>query len=297
MNEKREMMWKKYNEAKLYFIEHPSMLINIEKFIMDIIKNTVVRHLPEIQRDYNEASYLYPFWGAYPPLERGKASRGDQVPWIEVGEFAVGDKLKRLIESNYSVREVGLPSGTDTRYLIQTKSISDITLGFLDSAFIFLDIKSVGPRDNFENAAASPYQVSGNGVWEAWKELLKNSPILSVGPRAQHLFYPALAPVYVLSDGTIAPSIHLFVRPIYKMLRLEDATKNGQPLSSIEVVCFPNGLLLTMNPGYLSQYPGILYPGKDKLDVNPLKIRARISFKLVRSIAEWRYFRVEVPEE
>ncbi|WP_367275100.1 BglI family type II restriction endonuclease [uncultured Campylobacter sp.] len=33
-------------------------------------------YLPEIQRDYNEASYLYSFWKNYPPFGSWTLSKG-----------------------------------------------------------------------------------------------------------------------------------------------------------------------------------------------------------------------------
>jgi len=47
--------------------------------------------------------------------------------------------------------------------------------------------------------------------------------------------------------------------------------------------------LLTENPNYLKRYPGLLFPGKDDKDKDPRKVRARISFELLRKIASWRY--------
>jgi hypothetical protein len=62
----------------------------------------------------------------------------------------------------------------------------------------------------------------------------------------------------------------------------------GQPLSRLAIVSIPNGLLLEVNPAYLKQHPGLFYPGKDDKTKNPLKLRARVSFPLLRKIASWR---------
>lgn len=288
-NEKRLLMWREYNRAKNYFIQNPDQLIEVEYYIVDLINNIIVNNLIEIQRDYNEASYLYPFWAAYQPVKRGRGPRGDQIPWIEVGEHAVGEKINRFISSQFIISEVGLPSGADDRFVLYSDEISNITHGFTNCIFLFLDIKSVGPRDNFDHTVVSPYQVSGNGIWEDPNDVLVNSTMLATGARAQHIFHPAISPIYVLSDGTIAPTIHLFVKPIYKMLRLEHLSQDGQPLESITNVCLPNGLLLTENPNYLHMHPTLFYPGKDDAGKDPLKIRARVSFELLRQIAPWRY--------
>ena len=68
-----------------------------------------------------------------------------------------------------------------------------------------------------------------------------------------------------------------------------EGNKNvGQPLCRIEVACIPNGLLLTKNPGYLKQHPQLFFPGKDDRAKNLRKIRARVSFDVLKSIDAWR---------
>lgn len=288
-NTKRTLMFELYNKARQHFIKNPHELINIEKYIVSLVNQTILDNFNEIKRDYNEASYLYPFWGEYQPVKRGRDPRGDQVPWIEVGEHAVGEKLKRFISNKFLIAEVGIPSGADDRFILKSEEITNITKGYTDSVFLFLDIKSVGPRDNFDHTVLSPYQVSGDGEWTDPQKNLKNSTMMAIGKRARHRFYPAISPIYVLSNEIIAPTIHLFVKPVYKMLHLENNDAYGQPLDSIINVCVPNGLLLTQNPNYLSQYPGLFYPGKDDAGKDPLKIRVRVSFEILRHIGKWRY--------
>lgn len=41
---------------------NPNCLIDIERFVMNEILHFIELQLPEIVRDYNEASYLHPFW-------------------------------------------------------------------------------------------------------------------------------------------------------------------------------------------------------------------------------------------
>lgn len=112
-----------YNDAYQFFSKHPECLIEIESFVMKEILHFIDLHLPEIVRDYNEASYLHPFWKNYPPLDRGRDSVGDQYPWIEVGEQVFGNKLSRHFASNFSVRDTGLPSGSDDRCVIASERI------------------------------------------------------------------------------------------------------------------------------------------------------------------------------
>jgi len=54
------------------------------------------------------------------------------------------------------------------------------------------------------------------------------------------------------------------------------------------VATLPNGLLLTLNPGYLKGHPTLFYPGKDDKGKQETKLRARVSFQILRKIAPWR---------
>lgn len=286
--EYRNLLCANYNRAKAFFCSNPDTLINIERYVSSIVNDTIANHFEELICDYNEASYLNAFWAEYPPDNRGRSPIGDQIPWIEVGEHAIGHKLNRLIAANYEMREVGLPSGADNRFILISDEIAEITSGFTDRVFAFLDIKSVGPRDNSDHTVVSPYQVSGNGKWDNPEENVVNDTMLARGNSTSHIFYPAIAPIYSMTDGTIAPSVHLFVKPIYKMLNLTADGMVGQPLEAIKNICLPNGLLLTAAPNYLGEYPGLFFPGKDVKSKDPRKIRVRVSFEILRNIAPWR---------
>ena len=285
---KREDLFDRYFEAKDYFTRNPQDLINLEYYIAHIVNHIIADYYEEIERDYNEASYLNAFWANYPPDDRGRAPVGDQIPWIEVGEHSVGHKLNRLISEQYDIEEVGLPSGADNRFVLYSREIIRITHGLTECAFVFLDIKSVGPRDDFDHTVLSPYQVSGDGIWNRSDENMVNTPVLASGIRRQHTFYPALSPIYPLTNGHTAPAVHLFVKPVYRMLNYANDGASGQPLKLIYNVCVPNGLLLTCNPRYLTRYPGLFYPGKDDKSKDPRKLRARVSFPLLSTIAPWR---------
>lgn len=284
----RDSLCRNYNRAKTFFCSNPHMLIEIEHYVSEIVNTTIADNLDELVCDYNEASYMNAFWAEYPPDNRGRAPVGDQIPWIEVGEHAIGHKLNRIIAANYEIREVGLPSGADNRFVLISDEIAEITGGFTDRVFVFLDIKSVGPRDNFDHTVISPYQVSGNGIWDKPEDNMVNDTMLARGRSVSHVFYPAIAPVYSMTDGTVAPTIHLFVKPIYKMLSMIEDGKAGQPLDAIKNICVPNGLLLTAGPRYLRRYPGLFFPGKDDKSKDPRKIRVRVSFEILRNIAPWR---------
>lgn len=284
----RNHIFDTYHQSRRYFSAHPEMLIELEQFLAHLCQNLLSRNYREFEADYNEASYLHPFWANYPPENRGRSPVGDQIPWIEVGEHAVGHKLNRIIARDYPIREVGIPSGTDNRFILSSPRISQITHGFTDSIMAFLDIKSVGPRDDFEHTVISPYQASGDGLWESPHDSMVNSEMRAMGSRASHPFYPAIPPIYVLSDGTIAPTIHLFIKPVYEMRSLTAPGHSGQPLKQIRVICVPNGLLLTVNPNYLDTYPGLFFPGKDDHTKPAAKVRCRVSFELLSTIAPWR---------
>lgn len=283
-----------YNRARKHIINNPEILINIEKYLSNFIWNMFCYNIEEFATDYNEASKLYPFWANYPPEERGRQPKGDQIPWIEVGEHAIGHKASRIISNIVKIREIGLPTGADNRFLVDDEMIYQITSGFTGKVMVYLDIKSVGPRDNPNEVVVSPFQVSGDGKWEVLDSFMTNSPIQAQGNRATHLFYPAVSPIYILSDGSIAPTFHLFVKPIYTMLNLENPGQHGQPLIELKSICVPNGLLLTENPNYNLKFPGLFYPGKDAKEKTPLKIRARISTSLLQEIACWRVNSISV---
>ena len=277
-----------YKEALAYFQQNPDRLIEAEQFVMDEIIHFINIHQPEIKRDYDEASYLYSFWKNYPPLNRGRAPKGDQYPWIEVGEQVFGNKLQRHFNANFSVKDAGLPSGSDDRCIISSERIRQI-LGITDSVWIFIDIKSEGPRDESDHAVMSPYQISGSGNWENVADGIKNNPIKEIGKRTTHNFYCSLSPIYVLSDGTVAPLLTFAIKPVYEMVKESGTDKTiGQPLARIKLASIPNGILLTKNPNYNKKYPGLFFPGKDDKDKDKKKIRARISFSLLKEIADWR---------
>lgn len=286
----RHTQFQAYKNARRHLIARPEALIDLEEFVTAKVITGVTRQLPQIQKDYNEASYLYPFWQNYPPEERGRDPRGDQYPWIEVGEHALGGKLADCI-SELNPRDVGLPAGADQRFLIESPEISKLTGGLTGQAWLHLDIKSVGPRDDFDHSVMSHNQISGDGRWDQLGEGIRNTPMVARGARAQHAFHCSIPPLYVLSDGSIAPVVHLAIKPVYAMLHLNDDRPNprrGQPLQRITFAAIPNGILLCQRPNYLKSNPGLLYPGKDDKSKDPRKLRARIDFKILKKIASWR---------
>jgi hypothetical protein len=286
----RQQQFQLYNSARNYFIARPNALIELERFLTNHIVSLVKSNLAEIKNDYNEASYLYPFWENYPPEDRGRQPIMDQYPWLEVGEHAIGAKLPRLLVNSFDVRDTGIPTGADQRFVISSKNILEATQGFTNSAWLFIDIKSVGPRDDQDHTVMSHNQVSGDGTWENSQAGVRNSILQAIGARASHDFHASIPPIYVLSDGTIAPVVIIALKPVYQMLQANHSNirNNGQPLERIDVACIPNGLLLTQNPNYLNTYRGILFPGKDDKSKDTRKLRVRVSFSLLKEIHPWR---------
>ena len=48
------------------------------------------------------------------------------------------------------------------------------------------------------------------GIWNAPNKNMENSTMVAKGKRTTHLFYPAISPIYPLTNGDVAPTIHLY---------------------------------------------------------------------------------------
>lgn len=294
-NDHRHQQFDAYNAARKRIINDPNIQINLEKLLIDKLYDLITEHLDEIKADYNESSYLYPFWQNYPPDDRGRSPIGDQVPWIEVGEHAIGAKLSRLLRHCFEIKDTGLPTGSDQRFVVSSPSVHAATSGLTDSAWLFIDIKSVGPRDDFPHTVMSPNQISGNGEWLSVADGVTNKALTATGSRSSHPFHATLPPLYVLSSGQVIPLVTIAVKPVYTMLTGAAGGRNeGQPLARVDLACVPNGLLLSEKPGYLKTNRGLLYPGKDAKTKNNQKLRARVAFSELTSIAPWRVRSIHV---
>ncbi len=285
----RNQQFKLYAEAKDYLVRHPDLLISLVHFFVSYLKSLVTANWPSIESDYNEASFLFPFWQNYPPDDRGRQPRGDQYPWIEVGEHSIGAKLPRLFSADFAIRDTGIPSGADQRFVLTSKEIAGVTQNLTDAVWLSIDVKSAGPRDDFDHAVMSHNQISGDGIWDKPDDGTKNTVLTAESSVSNHPFHCSVPPLYILSDMTIALVVNIVLKPVYKMLAIRSGSKaSGQPLNRITLACIPNGILLVITPGYLKKFPGLLFPGKDDKSKNPLKVRARVSFELLRKIADWR---------
>ncbi|WP_071592032.1 BglI family type II restriction endonuclease [Baaleninema simplex] len=286
----RELQYYSYNRARNYFRDNYIQLVKLENFLSKQVFQLIQNYIIQIKEDYNEASYLYPFWQNYPPEERGRQPIGDQYPWIEVGEHSLGGKLYRLLSLSFNIRDIGLPAGSDIRVVLSSDKIYQITEGFTNSCWLFVDIKSVGPRDDWNHAVMSHNQISGSGRWDSLLSGITNDVIIACGKRSSHPFYCSIPPIYVLSDGTVVPVVIIILKPVYDMLSLEfDVSDGGQPLSRISCATVPNGLLLCERPNYLSEFPELFFPGKDDKTKNPRKKRCRVSFEILKQIEYWRF--------
>jgi len=97
-NRHRNDQFAAYRLAREKFCQDPSKLLGLEEFLSGKIVEMLSDNMEEICGDYNEATFLYPFWQAYPPEKRGRQPKGDQFPWMEVGEHVLGAKLCRYID-------------------------------------------------------------------------------------------------------------------------------------------------------------------------------------------------------
>ena len=203
-----------------------------------------------------------------------------------MGEHAIGDNvISKIDELEGKVKFHGLPAGPDIRYTVFSKGVKEISNNLLDGYWSMTDIKSVGPRDNYDHAVMSHNQVSGSGKWLADQQGIFNDIETAKGQRASHDFHCSLPPLYITPNGHRLLTVTLFIKPIYSM---SGDNTFCQKLSEIKIGCIPNGLLLSGNNGYLEQNPGLLYPGKDDKSKNRKKLRARVDFKILTEINEWR---------
>lgn len=279
-----------YLAVRDHLIANPNLTVVLERFATSLVEETLFAMIEDSIRDYDEASWLYPFWQNYPPEERGRLPRGDQFPWIEVGEHAVGVKLARELGRKLIVEDTGFPTGPDQRFLVRDSRILDLSNDLIDAIWITADIKSAGPRDDFAHTVMSPNQISGSGNWEAANGGVTNNLMSATGTRSSHPYQPMLPPLIVLSDGTVALTVTMAIKPVYGMEPLGDSGEwLGQTLRRLHLLTIPNGLLLDVNPGYLRLHPGLLFPGKDDASIPLRRKRARVSIEKLNEIATWRH--------
>lgn len=287
----RDQLRSQYLKARDKLIADEAIIIELERFLAFKLSEILGQNYAQIKHDYDSGSELYPFWQTYPPQERGRKPIGDQFPWIEVGEHAVGTWLAMNLNKYFNVENLTLPTGPDQRFVVSHPGIATATKGLTSSAWLMIDIKSAGPRDDARHSVMSHNQVSGSGEWNSASSGIENGSLVAVGKRKSHDFLPTLPPLVIDKAGRILPVVTMALKPVYKMESNQPVTIDwrGQPMSRLDLATIPNGLLLCMNPQYVIKHPGLLFPGKDDKSVPLLKRRARVSFELLEKIAAWRH--------
>lgn len=258
-----------YLAVRQQLLQSPEALIQTEQRYMDFLVTVVRAVAPRIAADFDKAIDLWPFWKNYAPRQRGRAPTGTSIPWLEVGETAIGANVVRSIsQRDSSIHFPGLPSGADIRFIT-------------GDALVHFDIKMTGPNDRADEIVASPNQISGDG--SEWDEGVVNSPVTVQGQRAKMIFQPELPPFYVL-EGKPLLCLTYFLKGVYTVDAL-----GKQPLDYLEMVCVPNGLLAFDGPRY-GETPGLFIPGKD--EKSHRKKRTRVRMGPLSDIAAWRRAKV-----
>jgi len=261
------MMKQKYIKARKKLIDNLDIIISLEKHYMKMLCRLCLDAAPIIQKEFDYASEMKPFWENYAPRQRGYKPKGESIPWGEVGEKAIGAiVLQQIISNMPKVKFVGLPFGGDIRFATK-------------DALIHFDLKLTGPNDNPNEIVASPNQVSGDGVLWGPKGVI-NSTIKVKGKRASMKFQPELPPFYINPNGKLLICITIFLKAVYKVSGL-----GVQPLDYMELVCTPNGLIAFDGPKYI-QKSGLFTPGKDEKKF--VHKRTRIKLEPLSKIDSWR---------
>ncbi|MEO8611644.1 MAG: BglI family type II restriction endonuclease [Chloroflexota bacterium] len=254
-----------YHKLRQELLASPEKIIALEEKYMGFLQNVVADAATRIYLDFSKAAALLPFWKNYPPIQRGRAPTGTSIPWSEVGETAIGANILRaLVLRDPNVTFPGLPSGADIRFATP-------------DALIHFDVKVTGPNDRADEVVASPNQISGDGV--KWNDGVVNSPVSVSGDRATMIFQPELPPFYIIEQEVIL-CLTYFLKGVYEVEGL-----GHQPLTKLELISVPNGLLAFDSLQYGSRR-GLFIPGKD--EKNHPKKRVRVRMIPLSGIASWR---------
>ncbi len=259
-----------YNSIRSNYISNPQWIIETEKKYFDIILNGIKEKYLDIKKDFNDASKLESFWKKYAPKQRGNKPKDDAYPWGEVGEKVLDAYTYQLVLENFDgVRFTGLPYGHDTRFVTE-------------DAFVQLDIKSTGPNDDHDEVVSSPNQVTGDGL-KMDDSGITNSKVTVQGPRKSIEFQPELPPFYVI-DNVPKITLTYYLKCIYEVIR-----KGYQPISYLELISVPNGLIMFDTLRYY-QKRGLLTPGKDEQTF--AHKRTRIKLDPLSKLASWRCVKI-----
>lgn len=258
----------RYHAVRRWLLEHSADIIAAEQRYMDFLTQATLAAAPAIYDDFSRANDLIPFWINYSPSQRGRSPTGLAAPWSEVGQTTISSNLLRMVvQQDPSLSSPGIPFGGDVRFGVKR-------------ALLHVDVKSTGPNDVTNEVVAPPQQLSGDG--HLWADGVMNSPFRVAGARsAGFLYQPKLPPFYVF-NGRVQVCLTYFLKGIYEVRGL-----GNQPLSYLELVSVPNGLLLFDGPRY-ADTPGLLTPGKDDKTVSEDKRRVRVKLDPLARLAPWR---------
>lgn len=248
-------------------------IIALEKKYMSLFIGLILNNANQLRRDFDLSSQLRPFWANSQPQQRGRSPKGDSVPYIEVGETSLTANITNLVSESKEfggVRFPGLPAGGDMRFVT-------------NDAFIHLDIKVTGPRDELDKIVLPPHQFSGDGAnWSS--EGVSNSTVTIYGYRSSRSpFRPGLPPFYIIDDQILICLVY-----VLKTVYLVNAASKTQPLRYLELICVPNGLLLFAGPKYQRNHPGLLSAGKDDKSTPIERARRRVYLNVLSEFASWR---------
>lgn len=260
-----------YHRIRKFLLRNTEGLINLEKRYMDFLTGMIMASVTDIDRDFLRAGELIPFWTHYSPRQRGRAPTGLATPWSEVGQTTISlHLLQAIVRSAEQVTFPGLPFGGDLRFASK-------------QALLHVDVKSTGPNDNPDEVVVPPQQLSGDGA--EWKDGVRNTPHFVRASRGIETkgfnFQPKLAPFYTL-DGKVKVCLTFFLKGIYTV-----NAPGNQPLSYLELVCVPNGLLLFDSYKYAG-VKGLFIAGKDDKTVPESYKRVRVRLPPLAQFAPWR---------
>lgn len=258
----------RYHAVRRWLLAHSADIIASERQHMDLLTQATLAAAPDIYDDFSRANDLIPFWINYSPSQRGRSPTGLAAPWSEVGQTTISSNLLRVVAQHIpSISFPGIPFGGDVRFGVKR-------------ALLHVDVKSTGPNDVTDEVVAPPQQLSGDG--HLWADGVVNSPFQVMGARSAGFWYqPKLPPFYVF-NGRVQVCLTYFLKGIYEVRAL-----GNQPLSHLELVSVPNGLLLFDGPRY-AETPGLLTPGKDDKSVPEDRRRVRVKLNPLARLAPWR---------
>ncbi len=248
---------------------------SLENVYMGALFSVLLAKADDIYRDFTiQPHELHPFWINYPPEQRGRASSGEGVPWLELGEKTISSHLLQELSKRYqNITFPGLPTGSDIRFSI-------------DNVLIHLDVKLTGPNDNHHELVVPPNQVSGDGAnWQNNGVVNSHYPVyFQRGQRTEinYNFQPKLPPFYI-GDGKLLFCLTFFLKAIYEVTNF-----GVQPLTHFELACVPNGLLMFEPPTKYWDFPGLIIAGKDEKNKPDDTKRIRVRFDPLAQIAKWR---------